>query len=75
MDCIVEGQHRLGGADAETSESLSTSSAGPISSYSEEAGLAKPTIGNSTKNPETFDATVASTGRESSREQSKGGRR
>jgi len=74
-DCVVEGQHLLGGADAEASESLSTSSAGPISSHSEEAGLAKPTNGNSTKNPETFGATVASTGQESFREQSKGGRR
>jgi len=74
-DCVVEGQHRLGGADAEAAESLSTSSAGPISSHGEEAGLAKPTIGNSTKNSETVGATVASTGRESFRERSKGGGR
>ena len=74
-DGVVEGQHRLGGADAEASKSLSTSTAGSISSHGEEAGLAKPTIGNSTKNAEAFGATVESTWRESAREQSKGGRR
>src|SRR6266850_5686344 len=74
-DGVVEGQHRLGGADAEASKSLSTSTAGSISSHGEEAGLAKPTIGNSTTNAEAFGATVESTWRESDREQSKGGRR
>ena len=74
-DCVVEGQHRLGGADAEASESLSTSAAGSISSQGEEAGLAKPTTGDSTKNAETFGPTVAFTRREGVRKESKGGRR
>jgi hypothetical protein len=74
-DGIVEGQHRLGGADAEASESLSTSADRSISSHSEETRLAKPTTGNSTKNVEAFGATVESTWRESAGEQSKGGRR
>jgi len=73
-DGIVESQHRLGGADAEASESLSTSPAGSISSQSEEAGLAKPTTGDSTKNADTFGPTVAFTRREGVREESKGGR-
>jgi hypothetical protein len=74
-DGIVEGQHRLGGADAEASESLSTSADGSISSHGEEAGLARPTIGDSTKNVEAIGATVEPTWRESAREQSKGGKR
>src|SRR5437667_5037624 len=74
-DCVVEDQHRLGGADAEASESLSTSAAGSISSQGEEAGLAKPTTGDSTKNAETFGPTVAFTRREGVRKESKGGRR
>jgi hypothetical protein len=74
-DGIVESQHRLGGADAEASKSLSTSSAGSISSQDKETGLARPTIGDSTKNAETIGAPVAPTRREGAREQSKGGRR
>ena len=74
-DTIVEGQHRLGGAEAEASESLSTRADRSISSHGEEAGLASPTIGNSAKNVEAFGATVESTRRESAGEQSKGGKR
>jgi len=48
-DAIVESQHRLGGADAEASESLSASADRSISNHGEETGLASPTIGNSTK--------------------------
>jgi hypothetical protein len=73
-DGVVEGQHLLGGADAEASKPLSTNAAGSISSPAEEAG-AKATIGNSTNNAEAFGATVESTWRESAREESKGGRR
>ena len=60
-DGIVESQHRLGGADAEASESLSTRADRSISSHGEEAGRARPAIGNSTKNVEAFGATVEST--------------
>jgi len=74
-DGIVEGQQPLGGADAEASGAISTSSARSISSQSEQTGLAKPTIGDSTKDAETLGATVESTARESAREDSKGGRR
>jgi hypothetical protein len=70
---VVEDQQLLGGADAEASKS-STSSTRSISSQSEEAGLAKPTVGDSRKNAETVDAIVASTQREGAGEQSKGGR-
>jgi hypothetical protein len=71
---VVEDQQLLGGADAEASKSSSTSSTRSVSSQSEEAGLAKPTIGDSRKNGETLSATVASTRREGAGEPSKGGR-
>jgi len=72
-DGVVEDQQLLGGADAEASKS-STSSIRSVSSQSEEARLAKPTIGDSRKNAELIGATVASTQREDAGEQSKGGR-